>query len=145
MTPILKWTRPAALAQSLERSISEWHQLLKKIGAKIVDGVWVKMGSIHSYIGIYIFQCGYDFSQGILKGEVSLYHWPPVWLVWISLFWQIKAKFVGCHTANSKPTGGQWYSDTSPFSIPCFSHNFSVLRKFALVTHKKNYRILSKT
>jgi len=26
------------------------------------------------------------FFQGILKGEVSLYHWPPVWLVWISLF-----------------------------------------------------------
>ncbi len=25
-------------------------------------------------------------SQGILKGEVSLYHWPIVWLVWISLF-----------------------------------------------------------
>ena len=24
--------------------------------------------------------------QGILKGEVSLYRWPPVWLVWISLF-----------------------------------------------------------
>jgi hypothetical protein len=26
--------------------------------------------------------------QGILKGEVSLYHWPPVWLVWISQFWK---------------------------------------------------------
>ncbi len=25
-------------------------------------------------------------NQGILKGEVSLYRWPPVWLVWISLF-----------------------------------------------------------
>ncbi len=24
--------------------------------------------------------------QGILKEEVSLYHWPPFWLVWISLF-----------------------------------------------------------
>jgi hypothetical protein len=27
-----------------------------------------------------------EIRQGILKGEVSLYHWPPVWLVWISLF-----------------------------------------------------------
>ncbi len=29
-------------------------------------------------------------SQGILKGEVSLYHWPPVWLVWNRLYdnWQ---------------------------------------------------------
>ncbi len=41
--------------------------------------------------------------QGILKGEVSLYHWPPVWLVWISLFClQIKTKIVSCHTADSK-------------------------------------------
>jgi len=31
--------------------------------------------------------CG--LNQGILKGEeVSLYRWPPVWLVWISLFWK---------------------------------------------------------
>ncbi len=27
-------------------------------------------------------------NQGILKGEVSPYHWPPVWLVWISLFYK---------------------------------------------------------
>jgi hypothetical protein len=27
-----------------------------------------------------------NLAQGILKGEVSLYHWPPVWPVWISLF-----------------------------------------------------------
>ena len=26
------------------------------------------------------------YNQGIPKGEVSLYHWPPVWLFWISLF-----------------------------------------------------------
>ncbi len=25
----------------------------------------------------------YPQNQGILKEEVSLYHWPPVWLVWI--------------------------------------------------------------
>ncbi len=40
--------------------------------------------------------------QGILKGEVSLYHWPPVWLVWISLFCKWKTKFVSRHTADSK-------------------------------------------
>ncbi len=34
---------------------------------------------------------------------------------------QKKTKIVSCHTADSKTdqTGGQWYSDTSPFSIPC--------------------------
>jgi hypothetical protein len=30
--------------------------------------------------------------QGILKGEVSLYRWPPVWLLWISLFCKYKQK-----------------------------------------------------
>ncbi len=41
--------------------------------------------------------------QGIIKGEVSLYHWPPVGLVWISLFCKLKQKNVSCHTADSKP------------------------------------------
>jgi len=37
--------------------------------------------------------------QGILKGEVSLYRWPPVWQVWISLFCKLKQKL----SADSKP------------------------------------------
>jgi hypothetical protein len=32
------------------------------------------------------FQKPRENKQGILKGEVLLYCWPPVWLVWISLF-----------------------------------------------------------
>jgi len=36
------------------------------------------------------------FVQGILKGEVSLYHSPPVRL-------QIKTKIFGSHMADSKP------------------------------------------
>jgi hypothetical protein len=31
-------------------------------------------------------------NQGMLKVGVSLYHWPPVWLVWISLFCKQKQK-----------------------------------------------------
>jgi hypothetical protein len=38
--------------------------------------------------------------QGILKVEVSLYRWPPVLLVWISLFFK---KIVISLTADSKP------------------------------------------
>jgi len=45
----------------------------------------------------------YSFVQGILKGEVSLYHWPSVLLVRISPVLQIKTKNVSCHEANSKP------------------------------------------
>jgi hypothetical protein len=41
--------------------------------------------------------------QGILKGEVSLYCWPPVWPVWISPFCKYKQKIVSYHTADSKP------------------------------------------
>jgi hypothetical protein len=59
--------------------------------------------------------------QGILKGELSLYHRPPVWLVWNWLYdnWQflfhLKNRLI-----HSSRTGGQQYSDTSPFSIPCW-------------------------
>jgi len=58
---------------------------------------------------------------GILKREVSLYHWPPVWLVWNQLYdnWQflflIPNRLIQFQTSQ---TGGQQYSDTSPFSIP---------------------------
>ncbi len=57
--------------------------------------------------------------QGILKREVSLYHWPPVWLVWNQLHdnWQFSFYFQNRLWQISQ-TGGQWYSDNSPFSIP---------------------------
>jgi hypothetical protein len=44
---------------------------------------------------------------------------------------QIKAKIVSCHTADSKPvkTGGQWHSDTSPFSIPALTSILDVYGK----------------
>ncbi len=44
--------------------------------------------------------CLNELNQGILMGEVWLYHWPPVWLVWISLFGK---KNVSSFTADSKP------------------------------------------
>jgi len=62
---------------------------------------------------------GHVLQQGILKGEASLYHWPPVWLVWNQLYdyWQFLF-FFAKQTNPNQSTGGQWYSDTSPFSIP---------------------------
>ncbi len=55
----------------------------------------------------------------MLKGEVSLYCWPPVWLGWISLFCKWKQKLsVFIQLIPNSQTGVQWYSDTSPFSIP---------------------------
>ncbi len=58
------------------------------------------------------------FIQGILKVEVSLYHWPPVWLVWISLFCKENCQ-LSYNWFQTSQTGGQRYSDTYPFSIPC--------------------------
>ncbi len=35
---------------------------------------------------VFLHWCQICVVPGNTKGEVSLYHWPPVWLVWISLF-----------------------------------------------------------
>jgi hypothetical protein len=52
-------------------------------------------------------------NQGILKGEVSLYSWPPVWLVWNKLYdnWQflfLFAKQTNPNKSNRRSTV-QWY------------------------------------
>ena len=59
------------------------------------------------------------FQNGILKGEVSLYCWPTVWLVWNQLydywqFWFLFAKQTNPNQSNRRSMV-QWYS---PFSIP---------------------------
>ncbi len=55
---------------------------------------------------------------GNTKGEVLLYCWPPVWLVWNQLydnwqFWLFENRVI-----QTSQIGGQQYSDTPPFSIP---------------------------
>ncbi len=58
--------------------------------------------------------------QEILKGEVPLYHWPPDWLVWISLFCNKNKNYQLSYSRfQTSRTGGQQYSNTSPCSIPC--------------------------
>jgi hypothetical protein len=53
------------------------------------------------------------------RGEVSLYCWPPVWLVWNQLYdnWEFFI-YLQNRLIQTSQTGGQQYSDTSPFSIP---------------------------
>jgi hypothetical protein len=56
-----------------------------------------------------------DYSfQGILKGEVSLYRWPPVWLVWNQLYdnWQLLFLFAKQTNPNqsNRRSMVQWYS-----------------------------------
>jgi len=61
-----------------------------------------------------------NFEQGILKGEVSLYYWLPVWLVWNRMRTEIFCFYLQNRLIQTSQTGGQWYSDTSSFSILCF-------------------------
>ncbi len=73
---------------------------------------WMPLSIYQSQVNLW--RCDYDHNdtlantikhirmQGILKGEVSLYHWPPVWLLWIGLV---------CFTNKNV----QWHF---PFSIP---------------------------
>ncbi len=53
------------------------------------------------------------WNQGILKGEVSLYHWPPVWLVWNQLYdyWQFLFLFSKQTNPNQSNRRSivQWY------------------------------------
>ncbi len=61
--------------------------------------------------------------QGILKGEVSLYHWPPVWLVWNQLYdyWQFLLLLAKQTNPNQSNRRSQ-YIDTCPFSILCSNY-----------------------
>ncbi len=58
--------------------------------------------------------------KGILKGEVSLYRWPPIWLVWNQLYdyWQFLCFYLQNRLVQTSQTGGQRYSDTSPLVFP---------------------------
>jgi hypothetical protein len=61
--------------------------------------------------------------QGILKGEVSLYCWPPVWLVWNQLYdyWQFLFLFAKQTNPNqsNRRSMVQWYF---LFNIPWLHH-----------------------
>jgi hypothetical protein len=52
-------------------------------------------------------------TQRILKGEVSLYHWPPAWLVWNQLYakWQFLFLFAKQTNPNQSNRSSmvQWY------------------------------------
>ncbi len=58
-------------------------------------------------------------NQGILNGEVSLYRWPPVdWFGISCMTTDNICVYLQNRLIQTRQTGGQQYSDTSPFSIP---------------------------
>ncbi len=71
--------------------------------------------------------------QGILKGKVSLYCWPPVWLVWNQLYdlWQflfLFAKQANPNLSNRRPMV-QWY-----FPLKYSMHNLCLVVTMSYVT-----------
>ncbi len=66
----------------------------------------------------------HHLEQGILKVEVSLYGWPPVWLVWNQLHdnWQFFV-FI-CKTGKSKQVKQEVNGTVilSPLVFPAYSH-----------------------
>ncbi len=79
-------------------------------------------------------------NQGILKGEVSLYCWPPVWLVWNQLsayrqFLFLFAKQANPNQSNRRSTV-QWYF---PLQYSLTKPSTCILNqgKTALVMHHK--------
>ncbi len=84
--------------------------------------------------------------QGILKVKVSLYHWPPVWLVWNQLYdnWQFMF-YLQNRLIQTSQTGGQQYSDTSPFSIPWLRKVSSLILSCissALIARSWHYKLM---
>ncbi len=72
------------------------------------------------YLQLYTYG---PMDQGILKGVVSLYCWPPVLLVWNQLYdnWHFLF-YLQNRLIQTSQTGGQQYSDTFRFSIPCMDY-----------------------
>ncbi len=50
-------------------------------------------------------------------GEISLYYWSLVWLVWNQLYGKWNFFYLQNRLIQTSETGSQGYSDTSPFSI----------------------------
>ncbi len=67
------------------------------------------------------YQSWHSISQGILKGEVSLYHWPPLWLVWNQLYdnWQFLFLFAKQTNPNqsNRRSMVQWYFPPLVFPV----------------------------
>jgi hypothetical protein len=72
-----------------------------------------KRNSLSTGTGVPRLWAKWHLVQGIRKGEVSLYHWPPVWLVWNQLYdnWQFLFLF-------AKQTNPNQSNRRPPLSIP---------------------------
>jgi hypothetical protein len=77
------------------------------------------------------------YVQGILKGEISLYRWPPVWLVWNQLYDNWKCLFLFAKQTNPNQSNWmstvQWYLPLL-YSLVCPWQSFF---RLALYLHER--------
>jgi hypothetical protein len=75
---------------------------------------WVSVHWCYGEISWSVCPCDTSpFTQGILKGDVLLYHWSPVWLIWNQLYdnWQFLFLFAKQTNPNQsiKRSMVRWY------------------------------------
>ncbi len=99
------------------------------------------MQSIHLFV-CQAFRARTYLSQGILKGEVSLYHWPPCLPRLESAVWQLTIFVFIFKTDLSEPIKQEVNGTVilPPFSIPCLS--FQNLLRLLLRSIKSAGRLL---
>ncbi len=61
----------------------------------------------------------WGIEQGILKGEISLYHWPPVWFGISCMTTDNFCFYMQNRLIQTSQTGGNSTVILPPFSIPC--------------------------
>jgi hypothetical protein len=109
--------------QVFSRSTIPPYRAIWQLLLLLLNGLY--LGNLQHWCTIQRFEllytCKHTLEQGILEGEISLYHWPPFWLVWNQLYgnWHFFVFRLQNRLIQTSQTGGQRYSDTSPFSIPC--------------------------
>jgi hypothetical protein len=107
------------VAKNIFQSLCSLHGNLSCINKHTT---WGRHGTQHKRLFWYS-------QQGILKGEK--YHCTIDLLFdWFGISCMTADNFcfyLQNRLIETSQTGGQWYSDTSPFSIPCTQHNNSVI------------------
>ncbi len=90
------------------------------------------------------YTCNSQLDQGIPKGKVSLYRWPPVWLVWYQLYanWQFLFLFAKLTNPNqsNRRSMVQWYFPLQ-YSLVWCNKVLLALVKFAIKYHQKWQRL----
>ncbi len=81
--------------------------------------------------------------QGILKGEVSLYHWPPVWLVQNQLYDYWQFLFLFAKQTNPKQSVKQEVNGTVMFPPLVFPESTSICLFYSLKIFKIDQNLYS--